>query len=194
MENDPEDLSVPSELSDTPEGEYVRQLEGRRSWLRRGLWGAMGAAAGWAGYYYWAPNAVVPLHFDGLYAYAHASHPVAIHRIVALGNGLVDKPYKWGGGHQKLYDDGFDCSGSISHILFLSKLLDRPLNSADFVRYGVAGQGNYVTLYVKPGHHVFMVVCGLRFDTSGERPSEGPRWRLGGRSLDGFIPRHPANF
>lgn len=194
MEGESEELSIPESLSDTPEADCVRHIGGRRRWLRLGLLGALGSSLGGVGYYYWVPAQVMPLYFDGRYAYAHASHPAVIHQIVALANGLVDKPYKWGGGHQKLYDSGFDCSGSISHVLFRSHLLDRPLNSSDFARYGLAGQGNYLTLYVNPGRHVFMVVCGLRFDTSGDRSSEGPRWRLGGRSLGGFVARHPANF
>jgi hypothetical protein len=34
-----------------------------------------------------------------------------------------------------------------------------------------------------------MVVAGLRFDTSGAKPS---RWQATPRSGDGFVVRHPA--
>ncbi len=192
MEKPPEDLPIPESLSDTPEADCVEHLEGRRRWLRLGVWGALGAAIGGAGYHYWTTPPVAPLFFNGLYAFAHLSHPPVIHQIVAAANDLVDKPYKWGGGHQYLYDNGFDCSGSISHVLYRARLLDRPLSSSDFARYAMAGRGNYVTVYVKPGHHVFMEVCGLRFDTSGSRAGEGPRWRVVSRSRQGFVPRHPA--
>ncbi|MEZ5384145.1 MAG: peptidoglycan endopeptidase [Prosthecobacter sp.] len=165
-------------------------LQSRRSWLRHGFWGAMGTLAG-TGHLRWSPP-VAPLYFNGLYAYAHISHPPAIHCVVGAANQLVDKPYKWGGGHQVLFDNGFDCSGSISHVLFRSRLLDRPLNSSAFARYALPGPGSYLTLYVKPGHHVFMEVCGLRFDTTGARKGEGPRWRVLSRSRDGFRARHPA--
>ncbi len=167
-------------------------MEGRRRWLRLGLCGSLGAVIGGMGYYYSAPPPVPPLYFNGLHAFAHNSHPPIIHHIVAVANGLVDKPYKWGGGHQYLYDNGFDCSGSVSHVLYRARLLDRPLSSSDFASYAMAGRGRYVTVYVKPGHHVFMEVCGLRFDTSGSRAGEGPRWRVPSRSLAGFQPRHPA--
>ncbi|WP_395742046.1 peptidoglycan endopeptidase [Prosthecobacter sp.] len=139
-----------------------------------------------------APPAIVPLYFNGLYAFAHESHPAVVHQLVAAANELVGKPYKWGGGHQYLFDNGFDCSGSVSHVLYRAKLLDRPLSSVAFARYAWAGVGSYVTVFVNPGHHVFMHICGLRFDTSGALTGEGPRWRVGSRSYAGFYPRHPA--
>lgn len=192
MEEHQEDTPIPDSLTDTPEAECVRQMGSRRRWLRLGMWGALGTALGGVGYCYSVPPQIMPLHFNGLYAYAHVSHPPVIHQIVSTANQLVDKPYKWGGGHQHLYDNGFDCSGSISHILYRVKLLDRPLNSSAFAHYALPGRGNYLTIYVKPGHHVFMEVCGMRFDTSGSRDGEGPRWRVVSRSREGFYPRHPA--
>lgn len=155
------------------------------------MWGALSTIGG-LGYYTWSPPPIVPLYFNGLYAYAHVSHPPVIHQIVAAANELVDKPYKWGGGHRLLFDSGFDCSGSISHVLYRARLLDRPLSSSAFAHYAAPGPGSYVTLYVSPGHHVFMEVCGLRFDTSGSRPGEGPRWRVLSRDHHGFYTRHPA--
>jgi hypothetical protein len=185
------DTPIPESLTNTPEAECVRQLDGRRRWLKLGMWGALSTMGG-MGYYYWAPPAVVPLYFNGFYAYAHVTHPPVVHQIVAAANELVNKPYKWGGGHQLLFDSGFDCSGSISHVLYRSQLLDRPLSSSAFAHYAMPGPGNYVTLYVKPGHHVFMEVCGLRFDTSGSKAGEGPRWRVLNRHKEGFYARHPA--
>lgn len=185
--------SVPHSLDNTSEAVCVRQMYGRRRWINFALWGVLGAIGGGMEYRRNSGGPViVPLYFNGLYAFAHMSHPWIIHTIVALANQLVDKPYKWGGGHRYLYDDGFDCSGSISHVLYRSRLLDRPLNSNAFASYAQPGVGNYVTVYVKPGHHVFMEVCGLRFDTSGVRAGEGPRWRVASRSYEGFQPRHPA--
>lgn len=180
---------IPESLEHTQEADCVRHFSSRRRWLRLGLWGTMGTLAS-LDYRRWSPP-VVPLYFNGLYAYAHVTHPPIIHRVVAIANQLVDKPYKWGGGHRVLYDNGFDCSGSISHVLYRSSLLDRPLTSAAFASYALPGHGSYLTLYVKPGQHVFMEVCGLRFDTSGSRAGEGPRWRVPSRSREGFLPRHP---
>jgi len=188
-----DDTPIPESLTDTLEAECVRQMSGRRRWLQLGMWGGLSTALSGLVYNYSIPPPpVIPLHFNGLFAYAHVSHPPVIHQIVAVANQLVNKPYKLGGGHQRLYDEGFDCSGSISHVLFRVRLLDRPLNSSAFARYAMPGRGKYLTLYVKPGRHVFMEVCGLRFDTSGSRPGEGPRWRAVSRSRTGFYPRHPA--
>jgi hypothetical protein len=47
-----------------------------------------------------------------------------------------------------------------------------------------------VTIYTHPGH-VFMVVAGIRFDTSGQRVT-GSRWQNAMRSTSGFVARHPA--
>lgn len=186
------DNPIPESLTNTPEAACVRQLDRRRRWLKLGLWGALGSIGGLGGYYHGTAPPVAPLYFNGLYAYAHVTHPPVIHQLVAAANELVDKPYKWGGGHHYLFDSGFDCSGSVSHVLYRAGLLDRPLSSSAFVNYALPGQGCYVTLYVKPGHHVFMDICGLRFDTSGSREGEGPRWRIASRSYAGFYPRHPV--
>lgn len=191
MDKQEDDAPIPDSLSDTPEAECVRQLFGRRHWMKLGMWGALGTIGGGMGYYM-APPAIVPLYFNGVYAFAHETHPAVVHQLVAAANELVGKPYKWGGGHKVLFDNGFDCSGSVSHVLYRAKLLDKPLNSVAFARYAWSGPGNYVTLFVKPKHHVFLQICGLRFDTSGTLNGEGPRWRASSRSYDGFYPRHPA--
>jgi len=180
---------IPDALDDTVEASTVKKL-GRRDWLKMSGLGALAAVGGGAGVYYYSQ--IPLLHFDGRHARATGYHPPVIHHIVNYANQLVDKPYKWGGGHQQLFDEGFDCSGSISHILYRSGLLVRPLNSRGFAGYGKPGPGRYVSIFVKPGNHVFMSVCGLRFDTSGNQTGEGPRWRSTARSSSGFINRHPA--
>lgn len=188
-----EQVEIPKALEDTPEAQFVEQSTGRRAWLKRAsAWAAVGSAVGAATWYYTPQPQIVPLFFNGQYALAHVSHPRAIHQIVTYANQLVDKPYKWGGGHQALFDNGFDCSGSISHVLYRSGLLNRATNSMEFASYGMPGYGRYVTVFVKPGQHVFMVVCGLRFDTSGILQGEGPRWRTANRNYEGFQARHPA--
>lgn len=184
--------AVPKTLENTSEAQCVRQMYSRRHWLNLSVWGVLGTVTGGLEYYREQPAAIVPLYFNGLHAYAHFTHPPIVHSIVALANQLVDKPYKWGGGHRVLFDDGFDCSGSISHVLYRAKLLDRPLTSSTFANYAQPGPGRYVTVYANPGRHVFMEVCGLRFDTTGSRAGEGPRWRVPSRHKDGFYVRHPV--
>ena len=97
-----------------------------------------------------------------------------------------------GGGHRNIEDSAYDCSSSTSYILIKAGLLNRCLSSKEFANYGQAGEGRYITIWVKPGEHVFMTVCGLRMDTSGQVTGEGPRWRTKGRSYAGFSPRHPV--
>jgi hypothetical protein len=67
-------------------------------------------------------------------------------------------------------------------------LLRRPLTSAGFLEYGQPGPGEWITIYTNPGH-IFMVVAGLRFDTSG-RGRLGTRWQGPPRSTGGFAVRH----
>jgi hypothetical protein len=45
-----------------------------------------------------------------------------------------------------------------------------------------------VTIYANSGH-VYMVVAGLRFDTSGAQG--GSRWQRASRSSSGYTIRHP---
>ena len=115
--------------------------------------------------------------------------PGVVVAVIAAGNEIATKPYKWGGGHGAWKDSGYDCSGSVSFALAGAGLLDSPLNSGGFMRYGKPGPGRWITIYTNPGH-MFMVVAGLRFDTSGA--NGGTRWQaVGARSYSGFTVRHP---
>ena len=46
---------------------------------------------------------------DGL-AIAPEGAPDSVKRIIAAGNRIANKPYKWGGGHGRWEDSGYDCS------------------------------------------------------------------------------------
>lgn len=137
-------------------------------------------------------SSLVYLNYDGRYAFAPQGVPLAVHRVVDAANQLQRKPYIWGGGHKNYWDRGYDCSGSISHCLASAGLLSKPITASDFKRYGDSGPGKFITLFMNDGH-VFMSVCGLRFDTSEIRDDrgKGPRWRPESRSLKGFYIRHP---
>jgi len=131
------------------------------------------------------------LIFDGRIAWCTLAHPTIVRELVSGANAIVRCPYMYGGGHSSLYRGGFDCSGAVSHVLIQGRLLKKPLTSSEFQSYGEPGPGRYVTLFVKPGRHVFMSICGLRFDTNGGGIGEGPRWRPVSRSWEGFAVRHP---
>jgi hypothetical protein len=131
------------------------------------------------------------LDFNGRYAAAPAYMPSPVQAAVSAGNYLQNKPYSRGGGHARVDDYAYDCSGSVSFCLIKAGLLGRPLSSQEFSGYGEAGPGRFITIYVKPGEHVFMSICGLRLDTTGGGEGQGPRWRPTARSMAGFVLRHP---
>ena len=115
--------------------------------------------------------------------------PEEVKQIIEAGNVIARSPYKWGGGHGKWLDNGYDCSGSVSFALAAAGLLDGPLASGPLMNWGKPGEGKWVTIYTHPGH-VFMVVAGIRFDTSNSRVT-GSRWGNEMRSTAGFVARHP---
>jgi cell wall-associated NlpC family hydrolase len=122
-------------------------------------------------------------------AVAPASAPPEVHAIIAAGNEIATKPYKYGGGHGKWNDTGYDCSGSMSYALHGAGLLDTALDSTGFMSWGERGRGEWVTTYAHGGHG-YMVVAGLRFDTSA-RKATGNRWSDQMRSPSGYTIRHP---
>jgi hypothetical protein len=125
-------------------------------------------------------------------AVAPASAPPAVKAMIEAANRIRHRPYKWGGGHRRWNDRGYDCSGSVSYVMHAADLLDWPLDSRGFMRWGGGGPGSWVRIYANKGH-VFAVIAGLRWDTSyttdGDR--SGPGWSEEMRSTGGFRVRHP---
>jgi peptidoglycan hydrolase-like protein with peptidoglycan-binding domain len=135
-----------------------------------------------------APGDIAQIGPDGL-AIAPASAPDQVKAIIAAGNQIASKPYKYGGGHGKWNDSGYDCSGSVSYALHGAGLLDQALTSGDFESWGDPGPGQWVTIYGKASH-AYMVVAGIRFDTSG-RTINNTRWQKALRSSSGYTAVHP---
>ncbi|HMS60701.1 MAG TPA: peptidoglycan-binding protein [Solirubrobacteraceae bacterium] len=136
-----------------------------------------------------APGDKARLTADGL-AVAPEDAPEAVKQIIAAGNRIAKLPYKWGGGHGRWEDSGYDCSGSVSYALRGAGLLKSPLASYDYFGWGQSGKGQWVTVYTNSGH-MYMTVAGLRFDTSGRGP-RGSRWQKDMRDPGAFTIRHPA--
>jgi peptidoglycan hydrolase-like protein with peptidoglycan-binding domain len=134
------------------------------------------------------PGAKAALTKEGL-AIPPADAPQAVKDVIEAGNRIATKPYRYGGGHGRWEDSGYDCSGSVSYALHGGDLLDSPMPSGSFTSWGKAGKGEWITIYAHGGH-VYMVVAGLRFDTSG-RAQTGSRWQREMRSPAGFTVRHP---
>jgi len=116
--------------------------------------------------------------------------PPEVRAIIEAGNAIARTPYKWGGGHGRWQDTGYDCSGSVSFALASAGLLGGPLASGPLMHWGEPGPGRWITVWTNPGH-VFLEVAGVRFDTSGTRVT-GSRWQAEMRSTAGFVARHPA--
>jgi hypothetical protein len=135
------------------------------------------------------------LSSNGRTAIAPAGAPRQVKRAIAAANRITTKPYRYGGGHGRWEDSGYDCSGSVSYALHGGGLLRSPLSSGPFMRWARPGRGRWITVYANSGH-AYAIIAGLRFDTSsaGSGGGSGPRWRTRGRSSSGYVARHPAGF
>ena len=132
-------------------------------------------------------------------AIAPENAPKKVRDVIAAANKIIEKPYKWGGGHGSWKDSGYDCSGTVSYALHGAGLIDRPEASGELESWGRGGTGKWITVYANSGH-AFMEVAGLRLDTGyrtdyamkhGAKPGSGPRWDKP-RDTSGFVSRHPG--
>jgi hypothetical protein len=137
-------------------------------------------------------------------AAAPANAPVAVQQAVWAANRIQDKPYVYGGGHAKIEDRGYDCSGTVSYALHHAGLLETPMPSGAFMSWGKRGKGKWITVFTNPGH-AYAMIAGLRLDTSSYAVrstrkvarrypfalESGPRWRPTKRPRRGFTARHP---
>jgi hypothetical protein len=130
-----------------------------------------------------------------------ASAPRRVQRVIEAANRLVEKPYIYGGGHTPFssqLDAGYDCSGAVSYALYGGRFLRSPLPSGALMSWGSDGPGQWITVYAHGGH-AYIVVAGLRFDTSmrdpdAPGPRSGPRWSRTLRESDAFVARHPRGY
>jgi len=130
---------------------------------------------------------------DGHLALVPAGAPPTVQALVVAGNELQDLPYGPGGHPDPLGAAEEDCSSSVNYMLYRADV--RPLReivrenplAQDYVNWGVPGPGRWVTIYAtdSPTPHVFILVAGLRLDTSHDgtdvgpnRHEDGPRWRI----------------
>jgi hypothetical protein len=134
------------------------------------------------------PPGKATLRKDGT-AVAPSDAPPAIQAAIAAGNAIHTLPYVWGGGHRTFYDSGYDCSGAVSYVLHAAGFLSSPMPSGPLASsWGAFGKGRWITVWANASH-AFMIVAGLRFDTSqgGDRWNQGsgPRWRKKKRGTSG---------
>jgi hypothetical protein len=131
--------------------------------------------------------------WDRHLALVPADVPLRVGAMVIAGNELQDLPYGPGGHPDPRGAAEEDCSSSVSYVLYRAGIRsigeivrDNPL-AQDYVRWGLPGPGRWVSVYATtaPANHVFIVIAGLRLDTSHNgtdvgpnRDEDGPRWRL----------------
>jgi hypothetical protein len=130
---------------------------------------------------------------DGHLALVPAGVPATVQAMVVAGNELQELPYGPGGHPDPLGAREADCSSTVNYVLYragvrpLAEIVaDNPL-AQDYVNWGAPGPGRWVTIYATdtPVPHVFVVIAGLRLDTSHDGTDEGPnqdeggpRWRI----------------
>jgi hypothetical protein len=130
---------------------------------------------------------------DGHLALIPAGVPTVIQAMLVAGNELQELPYGPAGHPDPRGAGEEDCSSTVNYVLYRAGvrpiaeiLAENPL-AQDYVRWGEPGPGRWVSIYAtaEPTPHVFIVVAGLRLDTSHNgtdvgpnAAQDGPRWRL----------------
>jgi Transglycosylase SLT domain len=122
-----------------------------------------------------------------------ADVPARVQAMVVAGNELQDLPYGPDGHPDPRGAIDEDCSSTVNYLLYrsgvrpIAEILEQNPLAQDYVDWGEPGPGRWVTIYatVEPTPHVFMVIAGLRLDTSHDgtdvgpnRDQGGPRWRI----------------
>jgi len=130
---------------------------------------------------------------DGHLALIPTEAPFVVQAMIVAGNELQGLRYGPGGHPDPRGTSEEDCSSTVSYVLYRAGVRqigeivrENPL-AQDYVHWGLAGPGRWVTIYATdvPSPHVFIVIAGLRLDTSHNgtdfgpnRDQDGPRWRI----------------
>ncbi len=130
---------------------------------------------------------------DGHVALVPAGVPATVQAMVVAGNELQDLPYGPAGHPDPEGAPSEDCSSTVNYVLEragvrpLAEIVRENPLAQDYVGWGAPGPGRWVTIYATdtPTAHVFIVIAGLRLDTSHDgtdvgpnRDEDGPRWRI----------------
>jgi len=130
---------------------------------------------------------------DGHLALIPEGVPAKVQAMLVGGNELQELPYGPGGHPDPRGASEEDCSSTVNYVLYRSGVRpiaeivkDNPL-AQDYPTWGDPGPGRWVTIYstTEGTDHVFIVIAGLRLDTSHNgtdegpnRDENGPRWRI----------------
>jgi Transglycosylase SLT domain len=130
---------------------------------------------------------------NGHEALIPAAAPAIVQAMLVAADELQDLPYGPGGHPDPRGALEEDCSSTVNYVLYRSGL--RPIEeilaknplARDYVNWGAPGPGRWVTIYstTSPTDHTFIVIAGLRLDTSHDgtdvgpnHAEDGPRWRI----------------
>jgi hypothetical protein len=130
---------------------------------------------------------------DGHVALIPAEAPPVVQAMVIAGNELQQLSYGPAGHPDPRGAPQEDCSSTVNYVLYragvrsIAEILRSNPLAQDYTRWGAPGPGRWVTIYAteRPTAHVFIVIAGLRLDTSHNgtdvgpnRGEDGPRWRI----------------
>lgn len=130
---------------------------------------------------------------DGHVALVPTGIPATVQAMVVAGNELQRLPYGPGGHPDPRGALEEDCSSTVNYVLYragvrpIAEIVKTNPLAQDYVRWGLPGPGRWVTIYATtmPTNHAFIVLAGLRLDTSHNgtdvgpnRNEDGPRWRI----------------
>jgi hypothetical protein len=130
---------------------------------------------------------------DGHVALVPEQAPAAVQAMVIAGNELQVLPYGAAGHPDPRGATSEDCSSSVNYVLYragvrsIAEIVHENPLAQDYMSWGDPGPGRWVTIYATnaPSDHVFIVIAGLRLDTSHHgtdvgpnRYEDGPRWRI----------------
>jgi hypothetical protein len=130
---------------------------------------------------------------DGHVALIPAAVPPTVQAMLVAGNELQELRYGPGGHPDPRGATEEDCSSTVNYVLYragvrpIAEIVRENPLAQDYVHWGAPGPGRWVSIYSTnaPTPHTFIVIAGLRLDTShngtDEGPNsteDGPRWRL----------------
>jgi hypothetical protein len=130
---------------------------------------------------------------NGHVALLPAAAPPIVQAMVVAGNELQSLPYGPEGHPDPRGAPAEDCSSTVNYVLYragvrpIAEILRSNPLAQTYIKWGHPGPGRWVTIYAadSPTPHVFIVIAGLRLDTSHNgtdigpnRDEDGPRWRI----------------
>jgi hypothetical protein len=130
---------------------------------------------------------------DGHEALIPAGAPAVAQAMLVAGNELQALSYGPGGHPDPRGALEEDCSSTVNYVLYragvrpIGEIIAQNPLAQDYVRWGEPGPGRWVTIYsaTSSADHTFIVIAGLRLDTSHDgtdvgpnRAEDGPRWRI----------------